>query len=135
MVKYQIGSDHMSEAVLFGQGRHYIEIPRYKWEEHLSQVPGRDDPRHAFMTAEHHQVRNFVVRELPRLGQPMSPAYIAQSMDLPLERVVPILDDLEQHLFFLFRDVQGAVNWAYPITVAQTPYALTFSSGERLYAA
>jgi hypothetical protein len=125
----------MSETVLFGQGRQYIEIPRHKWEEHLSQVPGRDDPRHAFMTAEHHQVRNFVVRELPRLGQPMPPAYIAQNIGLPLERVVPILDDLEQRLFFLVRDEQGDVIWAYPITVAQTPYALTFSSGELLYAA
>ncbi len=125
----------MNETVLFGQGRHYTEIPPHKWEEHLSQAPGRDDPRLAFMTAEHHQVRNFVVRELPRLGQPMSPAYIAQNIGLPLERVVPILDDLEQRLFFLVRDQQGAVIWAYPITVAQTPYALTFSSGEQLYAA
>ena len=125
----------MNETVLFGQGRQYIEIPRHKWEEHLSQAPGRDDPRHAFMTAEHHQVRNFVVRELPRLGQPMSPAYVAQNLGLPPERVVSILDDLEQHLFFLFRDEQGAVIWSYPITVAQTPHVLTFSTGEHLYAA
>jgi hypothetical protein len=33
------------------------------------------------------------------------------------------------------RDEQGAVIWAYPITVAQTPHALTFSSSEHLYAA
>jgi len=125
----------MHETVLFGQGRQYLAIPRHKWEEHLSQVPGHDDPRHAFMTAAHHQVRNFVVRELPRLGKPMSPPFIAQHLDLPLEQVTPILNDLEQHLFFLFRDDQGAVVWAYPVTVAQTPHALTFSSGERLYAA
>ena len=67
----------MSESVLFGQGRHYTAIPRHKWEEHLSQVPAHDDPRHAFMTPAHHLVRNFVVRELPRLGQPMPPAFIA----------------------------------------------------------
>jgi hypothetical protein len=125
----------MSETVLFGQGRQYVEIPRYKWEEHLSQVPGHDDPRHAFMTSTHHLVRNFVVRQLPRLGRPMPPAFIAQNLDLALDRVLPILDDLEQHLFFLVRDGQGAVIWAYPVTVAQTPHALAFSSGERLYAA
>lgn len=125
----------MSETVLFGQGRQYIEIPRQKWEEHFSQVPGRDDPRHAFMTATHHQVRNFVVRELPRLGQPMPPAFIAQHLGLSLDVLIPVLDDLEQHLFFLVRDDQGAVVWAYPVAVAQTPHALTFSSGECLYAA
>jgi hypothetical protein len=125
----------MNGTVLFGQGRQYIAIPRQKWEEHLSRVPGHDDPRHAFMTAAHHQVRNFVVRELPNLGLPMPPAFIARHLDLPLERLIPILDDLEQHLFFLVRDDQGAVVWAYPVTVAHTPHALTFSSGERLYAA
>ena len=78
----------MNETVLFGQGRQYTEIPRKKWEEHLSQAPGRDDPRHAFMTAQHHQVRNFIVRELPRLGQPMPPAFIAQNLGLPLEHLV-----------------------------------------------
>ena len=125
----------MSQTVLFCQGRQVIAIPRHKWEEHLSQVPGHDDPRHAFMTPLHHQVRNFVVRELPRLGQPMPPAFIAQNLGLSLDQIVPILDDLEQHLFFLVRDDQGAVVWAYPVTVAQTPHALAFSSGERLYAA
>ncbi len=125
----------MNETVLFGQGCEYIRIPRQKWEEHLAQVPGHDDPRHAFMTPAHHQVRNFAVRELPRLGKPMPPAYIAQGLGLSLEQVIPILDDLERHLFFLVRDEQGAVAWAYPVTVAATPHALTFSSGERLYAA
>jgi hypothetical protein len=125
----------MTETVLFGQGSQYIEIPRQKWEEHLSQVPGSDDPRHAFMTAAHHLVRNFVVRELPRLGQPMPPGFIAQNTALSLEQVTSILDELEQRLFFLVRDDQGMVVWAYPVTVAKTPYALIFSSGERLYAA
>ncbi len=125
----------MSETVLFGQGRAYLAIPRQKWEEHLAQVPAHEDPRHAFMSPLHHRVRNFVVRELPRLGRPMPPGFIARSLDVPLEQVLPVLDDLEQHLFFLVRDEQGAVVWAYPVTVAQTPHALTFSSGERLYAA
>ena len=125
----------MKETVLFGQGRQYIEIPRQKWEEHLKQAPTHDDPRHAFMTDEHRQVRNFVVRELPRLGKPMPASFIAESLRQPLGRVNTILVDLEKYLFFLVRNGQGAVTWAYPITVEKTPHALTFSSGERLYAA
>jgi hypothetical protein len=125
----------MNETVLFGQGRQYTAIPRQKWEGHLAQAPKHDDPRHAFMTEEHKLVRNFVVRELPRLGKPMPPDFIARSLGLALERVRAVLEDLEKHLFFLVRDEQGAVVWAYPVTVARTPHALTFSSGERLYAA
>jgi len=125
----------MKESVLFGQGRQYNEIPRQKWEEHLKQAPTHDDPRHAFMTDEHRQVRNFVVRELPRLGKPMPAGFIAESLKQPLGRVNTILVDLEKYLFFLVRNGQGEVTWAYPITVEKTPHALTFSSGERLYAA
>ncbi len=87
------------------------------------------------MTQEHHRVRYFVVDELPRAGKPLEPEYIARQVDLPLERVISILDDLEKHLTFLVRDQAGAVSWAYPVTVDPTPHRLTFKSGERLYAA
>ena len=30
---------------------------------------------------------------------------------------------------------QGAVTWAYPVTVDQTPHHLTFNTGEKIYAA
>jgi hypothetical protein len=60
---------------------------------------------------------------------------IAQALDLPLARVVEILADLEQHMTFLFRDEQGAVVWAYPVTVERTPHHVTFESGEQIYAA
>ena len=92
-------------------------------------------PALAFMTADHHRLRNFVVSELPRVAAPLSPELIAGCLDLPVERVVVLLDDLEKHLTFLFRNPQGAVEWAYPVTVARTPHKVTFSSGEKLYAA
>ena len=49
--------------------------------------------------------------------------------------MVGLLDDLEKHMTFLFRNAQGAVEWAYPVTVARTPHKVTFSSGEKLFAA
>jgi hypothetical protein len=87
------------------------------------------------MSREHHLVRNFVVREMPIAGKPLSPVFIAQKLDLPFERTKIILDELEKHMTFLFRDEQGAVIWAYPVTVERTPHRLTFSTGEQLYAA
>jgi hypothetical protein len=87
------------------------------------------------MTEEHHRIRNFVVTELPRAGEPLSPEFIAQALKLPLDQVVGILDDLEKHMSFLFRNEQGAVEWAYPVTVDQTPHRMTFSTGERVNAA
>ena len=87
------------------------------------------------MSEEHHLVRNFVVRELPNAGEPLSPEFIAQELDLPVSRVVLILEELEKHLTFLFRNKQGAVTWAYPVTVDRTPHHVTFNTGEQIYAA
>ena len=125
----------MSETILMGQGRQIVKIPREGWEHHLSQVPHHTEARLSFMSEEHHLVRYFVVRELPRVGEPLSPEFIAQELNLPIARVNVILDELEKHLTFLFRNEQGAVAWAYPVTVDSTPHHATFSTGEQVYAA
>jgi hypothetical protein len=88
-----------------------------------------------FMSAEDHLIRNFVVRELPRVGKPLPPDSIAQNLNLPITRVETILGDLEKRMTFLFRNEQGAVTWAYPVTVDRTPHHLALSTGEQVYAA
>jgi hypothetical protein len=86
-----------------------------------------------FMTPAHHAVRNCVVGQLPRNGgAPLSPMQIAAQLHLTLSRVVSVLDDLERHLFFVVRNTEGAVTWAFPVTVAPTPHRLRFSTGERI---
>jgi hypothetical protein len=87
------------------------------------------------MSREHHLIRRFVVKELPRAGNPLKPELISQRLKLPVGRVNTILDELERNLFFLVRNSQGAVTWAYPVTVEKTPHELVFSTGERLYGA
>ena len=89
-----------------------------------------------FMTPQHHAVRNFVVRELPRNhGRPLSPARIGQSLGLDPRRAVSLLEDLERHLFFLVRDARGDVSWAFPVTSDPTPHRLLFSTGENIFGA
>jgi hypothetical protein len=125
----------MSETILLGRGNQIEKLPRETWEKHLSQISQHGPERLGFMTDEHQRVRYFAVKELPRVGKPLKPEVIAQGVDLPLDRVVSILDDLERHLTFLVRDEAGAVSWAFPVTVDQTPHRITFKSGERLYGA
>ena len=125
----------MSGTILIGRGHQIIKVPRKEWEKHLSAVPQHSEARLGFMSEEHHLVRYFVVRELPRTGEPMPPEFISQKLKLPLARIDAILDELERTLFFLVRNEHGAVSWAYPVTVDTTPHHLTFSTGEQLYAA
>jgi len=87
------------------------------------------------MTDKHQQIRYFVVRELVNGGRPIEPELISEMQKMSLEQVKVILEELERQLFFLVRDRQGAVAWAYPMTVEPTPHRLTFSTGEQLYGA
>jgi len=127
-VAAQIG---LEDSLLLGISRCMLPIPRMIWK---SQVPG-DRKALDFMTQDHHRIRDFVVMEMPRVGKPLSPEFVAQALNLPLARVTDILDDLERHMTFLFRNEQGAVVWAYPVTAEATPHHVTFSSGEQIYAA
>ncbi len=125
----------MEDKILLGRDQQILEIPEATWKEHLAQIPEHSHGRLAFMTTAHHQVRNFAVQALVEQQRPLEPAYISAALDLPLAQVSIILDELERELFFLVRNAQGAVAWAYPVTVEPTPHRLNFSTGERLYAA
>ncbi|MCP4658613.1 MAG: hypothetical protein GY856_24650 [bacterium] len=125
----------MSETLLTGQSSEMTEMPRTTWEGHLAAVPEGMARRLAFMSEDHHRVRYHAVEQIARLGAALPPAAIARDLELAPERVTTILDELEKNLFFLVRNDAGAVEWAYPVTAAQTPHRLVFSTGERLHGA
>ena len=125
----------MTNSLLPGLGRYLIPVPRLIWQRQVTGS-GRDArARVTFMTDEHHRVRDFVVRELPRVRTPLSPELIAENLALPRQQVKLILNQLEEHMSFLFRNREGAVVWAYPVTVDHTPHRVTFSTGEHVNAA
>jgi hypothetical protein len=125
----------MSEMILMRQGSRLTKIPREHWEQGLSAKSQGIGAKLSFMSGEHHRIRNFVVSKLPHVGKPLSPEFIAENLNLPVDRVNVILSDLEKHLTFLFRNEQGAVAWAYPVTADVTPHHVTFSTGEQIHAA
>lgn len=125
----------MNNQLLIGIRRFMFGIPRPLWQNQIEDNAKRTRAHLRFMTAEQHAVRDFAVRELPRVGKPLSPNFIASQLNLPVTRVNEILDKLERKKTFLFRNADGAVVWAYPVTVEQTPHRVTFSTGEQVYSA
>jgi hypothetical protein len=125
----------MTDTILIGRGKTFDHIPRTEWEQELKSAPEEIAKRLAFMQADHHLVRNFVVRELPRRSRPISLAAISDALGISPERTATIVGDLERHLFFLVRAGGEEVSWAFPVTVDDTGHRLVFSTGERLDAA
>jgi hypothetical protein len=125
----------VDEFILAGIEGEITRVSATDWKRRLNEAPERISRRLDFMSDDHHRARNFVVEELPRAGKPIAPGTISDSLRLSPGKTAKILDDLEKHLFFVVRNDEGAVNWAFPVTAAETPHRLVFNTGERLYAA
>ena len=116
----------MDKNILVGLWRLALPVPPAIWKK---MDEGGGDPLD-FMSPDHQRVRDFAVIELALNGIPLTPERISQELNLPQTRVVELLMDLERHKTFLYRNAQGAVAWAYPVTVDETPHQVRFSYGE-----
>jgi len=125
----------MSGTILVGAGREIRRVPDDAFVQSIKGLPERMTSRLAFMTCDHHVVRDIVVREMPRQRSPISPLGIANVTGLDIQKVSLILSDLERNLFFLVRNPDGNVSWAFPVTTLITPHKLMFSTGENIFGA
>ena len=76
--------DEQSSHILRGIGREIRTAPNDAFVQSVKGLPTRMASRLAFMSPDHHVVRDFVVRELPRQERPLSPIQIAQVTGLGL---------------------------------------------------
>lgn len=127
----------MKDRIMLGLWKYMLSVPPFLMDmkKQLEREKLRYEAAMGFMTDGHRRVHHFAVGELPRAGKPLSPDSIAEELGLSRDRVVSILDDLEKHMTFLFRNRRGEVTWAYPVTIDTTPHHLTFSTGEQVFAA
>ncbi len=125
----------MKDKILMGIWKYMIGIPPRMMKKKLPERKRKFTAHLGFMTGELRSVHHFVVRELPHAGRPLAPQYIAERLGIETGRVISLLDELERHMTFLFRNAQGEVVWAYPVTVEKTQHRITFDTGEKLYAA
>ena len=125
----------VGETLLMRRKRRMFRLPAAIWKRNVRLEARRAAGRLELMGPAHHRVRNFVVTELPRAQQPLSPEAIAVGVGLEIERVGEILDELEAHLTFLYRRDGRNDDWAYPVTAENTPHRVTLDNGERFFAA
>ncbi|MDH3258006.1 MAG: hypothetical protein OEM19_00885 [Deltaproteobacteria bacterium] len=125
----------MGNILRRGLWRLMLPIPEALWQKRISAVGRRIEAELAFMEEDHRRVHHFVVRELPRIGRPLPVEFVSENLDISVERVAAILDELDSRMLFLLKNSEGSVLWAYPGTAEKTPHHVTFSTGEKIYAA
>jgi transcription initiation factor IIE alpha subunit len=125
----------MDNTLLKGLWKYLMPVPPFLWKKKIHQMARQAEAGVEFMTSDHHRVRNFIVKTLPKFREPLSSDQIAKGLGIDIESVSTILDDLEKNKFFIFRNKENKVSWAYPVTTERTPHAAYFSTGEKIYAA
>ncbi|MFC1889647.1 hypothetical protein ACFL4G_07820 [Thermodesulfobacteriota bacterium] len=125
----------MQNKLMLGLWQYIIDVPPFLWQKQIQRGKRRFEKENGSLTDEQRRVHHFAVEELPRAGKPLPPESISEGLGIPVDRVISTLEDLEKRMTFLYRNENGAVLWAYPVTVERTPHKIHFSTGERLFAA
>jgi hypothetical protein len=125
----------MKDSLRLKIGRHFLHLPAALWRRLILRMARQIRNADRMLTDEHRAVQHFAVKEIARLGVPLTPKVIADGTAISTTDVVAILRKLERKMRFLWRDPQGRVTWAYPVTAEATDHHMTFSTGERLDAA
>ena len=116
-------------------GRYLLPVPSALVRFMTKREADRWARKRAKLTPLQRKLHTLIVRDLPGSAEPLSAATIAERAGEPVTDVAPALADLHSWLGFIALDDSGAVEWAYPVTVADTPHHLAFESGERMTAA
>jgi hypothetical protein len=67
--------------------------------------------------------------------EPITSEMISDEMEMPLAQVCSIIDKLEKLKTFIYRSDGKGIDWAYPLSLDNTGFWMTSSSGEKFFAA
>ena len=81
------------------------------------------------------QVHHFVVIRMVNAKEPTTPEMIPDEMKIPSEQISSIIDKLENLKTFIFRSDGKGIDWAFPLSLDNTGFWMTSSSGEEFFAA
>ena len=87
------------------------------------------------LSAEERKVHHFIVMKMAVVKDPITVDLIAGQLGMPNDQVIKIINKLESLKTFIYRDDGKGINWAYPLSLENTGFRMTASSGEQFFAA
>lgn len=89
----------------------------------------------ASLSDEERQVHHYIVKKMAVVDAPITDKLIAEELGMSSERVLEIIDKLENLKTFIYRSDGKGINWAYPLSLENTGFRIKASSGEQFFAA
>ena len=87
------------------------------------------------LSKEERRVHHYIVMKMAVVKDPIAEALIAGELGMPSDQVNEIIDKLENLKTFIYRSDGKRINWAYPLSLENTGFRMTASSGEQFFAA
>ena len=81
------------------------------------------------------RVHHYIVLKMAEARKPITSDMITDEMEIPLDQVCSIIDKLENLKTFIYRSDGKRIDWAYPLSLDNTGFLMTSSSGETFFAA
>ena len=87
------------------------------------------------LSKEERRVHHFIVKKMAVVKDPITADLIASELGMPTGNVNVIINKLENLKTFIYRSNGKGINWAYPLSLENTGFRMTASSGEQFFAA
>jgi len=87
------------------------------------------------LTIEERRVHHFVVMKMAVAKSPITTDLISDDLEMPNDKVIEIIEKLESLKTFIYRTDGKGIDWAYPLSLENTGFKMTASTGEQFYAA
>lgn len=87
------------------------------------------------LSKEERRVHHFIVMKMAVVKDPITTELIANELGMPKDQVYQIINKLENLKTFIYRDDGKGINWAYPLSLENTGFRMTASSGKQFFAA
>ena len=125
----------LKRKAFIGIWRFMIPLPQAFIEKDIKTMANAICRKTADVSEEERKVHRFVVMTMTETNKPVTLQYIAEKLDMPLDRVRDIVDKLEGMKAFFYRYNSKGINWAYPVTSENRVYKMAFSTGKQFDAA
>ncbi|MBW2237575.1 MAG: hypothetical protein JRF39_00750 [Deltaproteobacteria bacterium] len=87
------------------------------------------------LSKEERRVHHFIVMKMAVVKDPITTDLIVGELQMPNDQVHQIVNKLENLKTFIYRSDGKGINWAYPLSLENTGFLMTASSGEQFFAA
>ncbi len=87
------------------------------------------------LSKDERRVHHFIVMKMAVVNDPITAELITNELGMPNDLVIEIINKLESLKTFIYRSDGKGINWAYPLSLENTGFRMTASSGEQFFAA